>query len=145
MKSRRLFVLAAVVGLSLVSACGMRSTPSSEDGRLEAALDEGRRDSRGADSQGDGDEADEGGDGDGDMATNTSPCGDGEPPCDPTNLNNATCSSVGAGQGILACDPVTCRYDTSMCQSGGLPMGGSGGVLPPPSDDSEGEGGEGPD
>jgi hypothetical protein len=53
------------------------------------------------------------------------PCGTG-PGCDPSDLGDETCSSLGMGTGVLACDPVTCLFDTSMC-SGGGGGGGTGG------------------
>jgi hypothetical protein len=57
--------------------------------------------------------------------------------CDRTNLNGATCQSLGfAGGGMLLCNPTTCNYDTIMCRnttgtgtagtSGGAGMGGGG-------------------
>jgi hypothetical protein len=52
------------------------------------------------------------------------PCGQGGT-CNPANLNGATCDSLGLGTGPLMCDPLTCRYDTSMCPGGG---GGGGGI-----------------
>ena len=71
-------------------------------------------------------------------------CGDGQitaptEACDKTNLNNATCQSLGYnGGGTLLCNPTTCSYDTIMCRmtvpmstgsagtSGGAGMGGGG-------------------
>lgn len=68
-------------------------------------------------------------------------CGDGEVQsgmpryevCDPGNGADkaakipSTCSAMMGGSGLLMCDPVTCKYDTSMCtppNSGG----GTGGA-----------------
>jgi len=46
-------------------------------------------------------------------------CGNGiiEPPeeCDGTNLGGATCTSLGFAAGPLACDALTCQFDTSSC------------------------------
>jgi hypothetical protein len=52
------------------------------------------------------------------------PCGNGGM-CNPNNLGGETCPGLGMGDGILACDAVTCTYDTSMCEGTGT--GGSGG------------------
>jgi hypothetical protein len=49
-------------------------------------------------------------------------CGNGGM-CNPSNLGGETCLGLGMGEGFLACDAVTCTYDTSMCEG----MGGSGG------------------
>ena len=50
-------------------------------------------------------------------------CGNGvvEPgeQCDGMNLQGFDCASLGLGGGILACDPVLCVFDTSMCMPGG--------------------------
>lgn len=66
-------------------------------------------------------------------------CGNGkvEAPeqCEAANLNNATCTSLMMGVGVLSCNKTTCMYDTSMCgkaMSGGMGgtgegMGGTGG------------------
>jgi hypothetical protein len=55
-------------------------------------------------------------------------CGDGMvmpgEQCDGVNLQGFDCSSLGLGTGTLACDAVTCTFDTSMCMGGG---GGTGG------------------
>lgn len=55
-------------------------------------------------------------------------CGDGMvspgEQCDGVNLQGFDCSSLGLGSGTLACDPMTCTFDTSMCMGGG---GGTGG------------------
>lgn len=46
-------------------------------------------------------------------------CGNGkvEAPeqCEVSNLNNATCTSLGLGVGLLFCNKMTCMYDTSTC------------------------------
>jgi hypothetical protein len=58
------------------------------------------------------------------------PCGNGDVNCDPRNLGGETCAGLGMGNGKLACDPVTCTYDTSMCEddtSVGMGNGGNGG------------------
>lgn len=56
-------------------------------------------------------------------------CGDGavDPgeQCDGANLQGFDCASLGLGGGVLACDPVICTFDTSMCNPGG---GGTGGL-----------------
>lgn len=54
------------------------------------------------------------------------PCGNGGM-CNPNNLGGETCLGLGMGEGILACDAVTCTYDTSMCE-GTMGNGGSGSV-----------------
>lgn len=50
-------------------------------------------------------------------------CGNGKidpnEQCDGANLNGFTCESLGNAGGTLACDPVTCTFDTSMCDGGG--------------------------
>jgi hypothetical protein len=73
--------------------------------------------------------------------TQMSTCGDGvitapAEKCDKTNLNGASCQSLGFnGGGTLLCNPTTCLYDTIMCRmttgggagmSGGAGMGGGG-------------------
>jgi hypothetical protein len=57
------------------------------------------------------------------------PCGTG-PGCDPADLGDATCESLGLGGGMLSCDPLTCMFDTSMCDraGGGGGMGGGMGA-----------------
>jgi hypothetical protein len=50
--------------------------------------------------------------------------------CDGQKLGRATCQSLGfSAGGVLACDPETCIYDTSMCKLPPMttPTGGSGG------------------
>jgi hypothetical protein len=37
--------------------------------------------------------------------------------CDGADLQNFDCSTLGLGSGTLACDPMTCTFDTSMCMS----------------------------
>jgi Ca-activated chloride channel family protein len=48
-------------------------------------------------------------------------CGNGkvEPPeqCEVNDVNNANCTSLGLGVGVLACDRATCTFDTSMCNA----------------------------
>ena len=50
-------------------------------------------------------------------------CGNGKidpnEQCDGANLNGFDCTSLGNAGGTLACDPVTCTFDTSMCDGGG--------------------------
>lgn len=50
-------------------------------------------------------------------------CGNGKidanEQCDGGNLNGFTCESLGNAGGTLGCDPVTCTFDTSMCDGGG--------------------------
>lgn len=50
-------------------------------------------------------------------------CGDGNidpgEQCDGANLQGFDCGSLGLGEGNLACDPVMCTFDTSMCMGGG--------------------------
>jgi hypothetical protein len=54
-------------------------------------------------------------------------CGDGvingNEQCDGANLNGFTCEALGNAGGTLLCDPVTCTFDTQMCE-----VGGSGGT-----------------
>ena len=46
-------------------------------------------------------------------------CGDGviegQEDCEGLNLNGMTCESLSAGSGLLFCDPVVCKFDTSAC------------------------------
>jgi hypothetical protein len=60
----------------------------------------------------------------------SSPCGNGRidvgEDCDGVALGGVTCVNLGFGGGQLACDPVTCVYETSMC-TGAPGAGGSGG------------------
>jgi alpha-tubulin suppressor-like RCC1 family protein len=60
------------------------------------------------------------------VAGSTTYCGDGvrqsSETCDGSNLNNATCSGLGAGTGTLSCSN-TCAYNTSAC------MVATGGVV----------------
>jgi hypothetical protein len=48
-------------------------------------------------------------------------CGDGAispgEQCDSADLQGFNCRSLGLNGGVLACDPVTCTFDTSMCMS----------------------------
>lgn len=47
--------------------------------------------------------------------------------CDRTNLNGATCQSLGYnGGGTLLCNPTTCNYDTIMCRMTTTTSGGAG-------------------
>jgi hypothetical protein len=39
--------------------------------------------------------------------------------CDGADLQGFDCVSLGLGGGVLACDPITCTFDTSMCMPGG--------------------------
>jgi hypothetical protein len=55
------------------------------------------------------------------------PCGNGGM-CNPNNLGGETCQGLGMGEGILACDSVTCTYDTSMCEGVGGGGGNNGGI-----------------
>ena len=53
--------------------------------------------------------------------TGTGGCGDGAispgEQCDGADLQDFTCMSLGLNGGTLACDPVVCTFDTSMCMS----------------------------
>jgi hypothetical protein len=64
------------------------------------------------------------------MMTPHAVCGNNmvEPPeqCEASNLNNATCTSLQMGVGVLSCNKTTCMYDTSMCGAANMGMGGSG-------------------
>lgn len=53
------------------------------------------------------------------------PCGTG-PGCNTDDLGGESCTSLGMQSGVLACDPETCQFDTSLCGPGG-PTGGLGG------------------
>lgn len=58
-------------------------------------------------------------------------CGNGKidsgEQCDGTMLGaTSTCMAMNMGMGVLSCDPMTCRYDTSMCSGMGM-TGGTGG------------------
>lgn len=53
------------------------------------------------------------------------PCGTG-PGCDPADLGDNSCESLGLGAGVLSCDPLTCMFDTSMCERLGTGVGGTG-------------------
>lgn len=64
----------------------------------------------------------------GDAGSKLPACGTKETPCDPKNLGGATCSSMGAGQGTLQCDPVTCSFDFSMCSLSPMSGNGTGGL-----------------
>lgn len=61
--------------------------------------------------------------GDGTTGGGMAGCGNGKidpnEQCDGANLNGFTCESLGNAGGTLACDPVTCTFDTSMCDGGG--------------------------
>jgi hypothetical protein len=50
-------------------------------------------------------------------------CGDGaingNEQCDGANLNGFTCEALGNAGGTLQCDPVTCTFDTQLCEVGG--------------------------
>lgn len=55
--------------------------------------------------------------------TGENPCGDGEvepgEQCDGDDLQGFDCASLGLSGGTLACDPITCSFDTSMCRVNG--------------------------
>jgi hypothetical protein len=44
---------------------------------------------------------------------------DGNEQCDGANLNGFTCEALGNAGGTLQCDPVTCTFDTQLCEGGG--------------------------
>lgn len=56
-----------------------------------------------------------------DSATGSAVCGDGivspGEQCDGLNLQGFTCATLGLGMGILTCDPFTCSFDWTMCES----------------------------
>jgi hypothetical protein len=58
---------------------------------------------------------------------------EGEEQCDGTDLDNASCVSLGFGGGALSCGP-SCEFDTSLCTTapGGGATGGGGGIYTPP-------------
>jgi hypothetical protein len=129
-------VCAAVLALAF-SACGVSSGLSDEpQGNLPGALSDNMDPGSDPAGDGDGDAGDGDGDGDagdGDSATGSGmpdepppPCGDGTETCNPDDLGGETCQSLGAFGGTLACDPVTCTYDMSMCIGGGANAGGGG-------------------
>jgi hypothetical protein len=100
-----------VVAASWLTGCGMRSVLEEDvDGADPATLD-----SDGV-----------GGSGAGSGGASGVPCGKGGM-CNPENLDGFTCASLGAGSGVLSCDPVTCTFDLSMCSGEGIGIGtGSG-------------------
>lgn len=59
----------------------------------------------------------------GNATTNGAACGngaiDGMEQCDGANLNGFTCEALGNAGGTLQCDPVTCTFDTQLCEGGG--------------------------
>jgi len=55
------------------------------------------------------------------------PCGTG-PGCNTDDLGGESCTSLGMQSGVLACDPETCQYDTSLCGPGGG-NGGAGAIF----------------
>jgi len=70
-------------------------------------------------------------------ATAAAVCGDGQitapiEACDKTNLNGASCQSLGYSGGTLLCSATNCTYDTIMCRmtmpSSGAGMGGGAGL-----------------
>jgi hypothetical protein len=100
-----------------------------EDGSADAGDGDGDGDPGDGDGDGDGDT----GPGDGDGDTGIGACGDGVvdigEQCDGSDLNGFTCVDLGYAGGELACDPVTCTYDASLCETdmdGGSGSGTSG-------------------
>jgi hypothetical protein len=61
-----------------------------------------------------------GGSSSGGNTTDGAGCGNGKidatEQCDGGNLNGFDCVSLGNAGGTLLCDPVTCTFDTSMCE-----------------------------
>lgn len=55
--------------------------------------------------------------------TNGGACGngsiEGNEQCDGANLNGFTCEALGNAGGTLQCDPMTCTFDTQLCEGGG--------------------------
>ncbi len=43
---------------------------------------------------------------------------EGTEQCDGQDLNGFTCETLGNSGGTLQCDPVTCTFDTQLCESG---------------------------
>jgi hypothetical protein len=109
--------------LLLAAGCGMRSTVTADadDPSLSQAGAAGgpllQRDAGPIDDP----------DGFGGIGTNpgTGPCGNGGD-CDPNDLGGENCNSLNAGRGRLACDPITCTFDLSMCSGGPGTFGGGG-------------------
>jgi hypothetical protein len=124
----------------LNTASGADSSGTATDTGAPADLPEtGGQDTTG-DGDGDGDPGDGDGDpgdgdpGDGDPTGGIGMCGDGVidigEQCDGVELNGYTCADLGYTSGDLACDPVTCTYDASMCvtdMDGGSGSGGTSG------------------
>lgn len=106
------------------SGFGSSSSTSDDDGGsattapVTTGADTGKASTGGGSSDGSDTGAAEGG-GEG--------CGDGAispgEQCDGADLQGFDCAALGLGSGTLACDPVTCTFDTSMCTGGG---GGGG-------------------
>ena len=147
-------VISLTLALGLAQGCGMRSTLEDETlagsvGGPNGNTGDGDDSSGGACSDGDpdtdcstgvgdsgddpacsdGDESSEcpdesGGDGDGEDEE-MPPCGAGVKPCNLSEFNGATCESLGYEGGELYCDPVSCLYDTELCDGGG-DTGGDG-------------------
>jgi hypothetical protein len=121
MAHRRRFAAALVAALALAScARGGTSVDEELNAEVEAqqAAEEGASGSSAAEEE--------------------TTCGNGvintDEECDRSNLNGATCQTLGfTGGGALGCDPVTCTYDASMCRmaaqtpTGNPPVGGTGG------------------
>jgi hypothetical protein len=154
MRSR--LILSLVPVFVLLAACGddapneFTTANTSADGSGGTATDTGApadlpetsgNDSATGDGDGDGDPGDGDGDGDGDTNpgdgdgdTGVGACGDGAvdigEQCDGADLNGFTCVDLGYAGGELACDPVTCTYDASACETdmdGGNTSGGTSG------------------
>jgi hypothetical protein len=147
MRSR--LILSLVPVFVLLAACG-DDAPNEFTTANTSAADTGTATDTGApadlpetgendagDGDGDTDPGDGDGDtgpGDGDGDTGVGACGDGSvdigEQCDGMDLNGFTCVDLGYAGGELACDPVTCTYDASACETdmdGGNTSGGTSG------------------
>lgn len=73
----------------------------------------------------------DGGEGGADDDMGTQTCGDGMVDegehCDGDDLDGSACADLGYAGGTLACDPMTCTFDTSACMGGGSEGGGTTG------------------
>ncbi|MCA9715517.1 MAG: hypothetical protein KC468_12645 [Myxococcales bacterium] len=128
-------VLTVCAALALPFGCGDSSeatslsgsgpTASSTAGNSSSSGDAGSSsDASGSETGSDTSAGPGDGDGDGDSPA----CGDGNidpnEQCDGVDLGGLTCATLGYDGGSLACDPMTCTYDTSNCETGGPTSGG---------------------
>ena len=114
MRNRLPSSLLVLLALLVAQGCGMRSVINEDtDGPEAMAEDPGDAVAGTSAPQ---PEPDAGPRDSGSGDDNTHPCGrPGARGCDATDLDGHSCQSLGAGSGTLACDPVTCTFDLSMC------------------------------